>query len=250
MVKVMAHMVAFFPDRESSLEVAKGLIDGGCSYLEVQFPFSEPTADGVTIQKACNQALDRGFTVSEGFRLIRRIRQYSDIPVFIMTYGNLVFVRGVERFLEDCREAGASGVIAPDLPPDYDEGLYALGAERGLHIVPVVSINTTRERLEYIARISSGYLYTPLRSGITGKQTDIGGENLEFLSRARSLDVKVLAGFGISEKEQIVHLKPYVHAAVVGTAFVREVMEIDDTSGAGAVSPYDVVKRKMESLLC
>ena len=135
----MAHLVAAFPDWETSLRVGEAMIDGGAGLLEVQFPFSDPTADGPYIQRACADALDTGFTVDDGFRLTERLSNRVQAPqVFVMVYANLAFRPGIESFLARCRDAGACGVIIPDLPPDYDEGLYAAGRNLGLEVVPVV----------------------------------------------------------------------------------------------------------------
>ena len=107
--RIMAHLVAGFPDREGSLAIARTLIDGGCDYLEVQFPFSDPTADGPWIQRACDLALRAGFRLEEGFRLAGEIARLSPVPVFLMSYANPLVVRGVEAFVDEARRAGAAG---------------------------------------------------------------------------------------------------------------------------------------------
>jgi tryptophan synthase alpha chain len=236
-------MVACYPDRESSKEYARALIDGGSCYLEIQFPFSDPTADGKYIQIACNRALQQGFTISQGFDLVSQIRIFTDTPIFIMCYGNTVFFHGVEKFLHRCKGAAVQGLIVPDLPPDYDEGLYKMGEKMGLSIVPVVA-PTVKGR---ILDLNPEYIYAALRTGITGQQTSIGEENLGFLERIRhfggSGDIRILAGFGISSKDQIETLSPHVHASIVGSAFIREAM-----NNMGKTI-YDVILAKMKRLL-
>jgi tryptophan synthase alpha chain len=148
----------------------------------------------------------------------------------------------VEAFLDQCVRVGINGIIAPDMPPDYDEGLYAGGRIRGLEIIPVVSINISDERLRFVASRSTGYLYAALRRGITGEKTEIGEENFRFLERTGDLGLKVLAGFGISERAQVEQLAPHVHAVIVGSAFVRAVMEHEK-------APYGALKRKISELL-
>ena len=106
----------FYPDRETSRGVARGLLDGGCAYLEIQFPFSDPTADGPDIQAACTAALAAGFTIAEGFRLVSEIHRDAGVPIFLMSYANLLFTHGMEKFLRKCRESGAAGVIFPIFP--------------------------------------------------------------------------------------------------------------------------------------
>jgi len=241
--RIMSHMVACFPSKRESIDVAGALIDGGSSYLEVQFPFSDPSSDGYYIQEACRIALNEGFTAAAGFELIGKIRRASDIPVFVMCYANTVFFHGIKTFLRSCASSGAQGVIVPDLPIDYDEGLYTECGLLGLDAVPVVAPSISEKRLGMIMKNQSEHLYAALRTGITGSFTDLGREKVLFLKRVRSKGRKVFAGFGISERSQVDEIYPYVHAAVVGTAFVREIMEQE----SGSV--YGRVRKKTESLV-
>ena len=221
--RIMAHLVAGYPDQDSSLAAARGLAEGGASYLEVQFPFSDPTADGPLIQQACDAALARGFRVEAGFQLLARIREATGLPVFLMSYAGLVVRRGVPAFLERAREAGAAGLIVPDLPVDSDEGLYERGRALGLAIVPVAAPDTRPRRLSLMAATGAQYLYAALRRGITGQATVIGRENLSFLETVGALGWKVLAGFGVARREQVLALAPHAHAVVVGSRFVEAV---------------------------
>jgi tryptophan synthase alpha chain len=241
--RIMAHMVAFSPDRAGSLEVARGLAESGSAYLEVQFPFSDPTADGPDIQRACGKALEAGFTMSEGFRLVAEICAFARQPLFIMSYANLVFTRGVEKFLTECKEAGARGVIVPDLPPDYDEGLFKLASGFGLVAMPVMSPTMKEERLARVASLEPACIYATLRTGTTGPSTALNEEGRAFLARCASLSpgVKVFGGFGISTREQVLAFEPLVHAVVVGSALVREVARGPD--------PRRAVRSKMEELM-
>jgi len=140
-------MVACYPNRELSMEVAGALVKGGCNLLEVQFPFSDPTADGTFIQKACDVAITAGFTPQGGFLLISDIRKLTNIPVFVMGYANTVVTFGMEKFLERARKSGATGLIIPDLPPDYDEGLYSLVKQFDLTAVPIICPTARLDRL-------------------------------------------------------------------------------------------------------
>lgn len=239
MNSLMTHMVAYYPDRETSLEVAKGLLHGGASFLEIQFPFSDPTADGPAIQAACTSALEAGFTLERGFSLLEEICRISEVPVYIMSYASLVFTGGVDRFLQKVKSAGGAGVIVPDLPPGSDEGLYSGAAALGLHAVPVVSTNILEGRLERIRRESPEFVYAALRAGTTGSRTTIDGDLKRFL-RHLSLDMgfEVLGGFGIRSKEQISQLAPLVHSCVVGSYLVEQITAIHESGGdmAGGVS--------------
>lgn len=242
---IMAHLVAFYPDEEQSLDVARALVDGGAAILEVQLPFSEPTADGPVIQKACGRALGRGYTLDKGFQLVTRMRALTDIPVFVMTYANVAFRRGTREFARLCREAGADGLIVPDLPFDSDEGLADAAREAGLDVIPVIVPTISDQRLSLVRRTAPRYLYAALRKGITGERTAVGDENLTFIRRASSPGVRVVAGFGIREHGQVEALAPHVHAVIVGSALVAATEE----AVRGGTSVYDAVLRKIRSLV-
>ena len=220
--RIMAHLVASFPDWQASLEAGKGLVEGGAAFLEVQFPFSDPTADGPHIQAACDAALQAGFTLRRGFELVAALRACTGVPIAVMSYANLIFQNGVAGFVRRCREAGANAIIAPDLPPDYDEGLYAAGAEAGIAVIPVVVPTTAPERLRMVvSRARTDWVYAALRKGITGSYTAIGADNLTFLGAIRTLGGQPLAGFGIRDRAQVEALAPHVAYVVVGTWFVQ-----------------------------
>lgn len=239
---LMTHMVAYYPDRKRTLEVARALVDGGARYLEIQFPFSDPSVDGPIIQAACTRALEAGFRVEEGFALIREIRRLTGIPIFIMSYASLVFVRGVERFLRDAREAGAFGVIIPDLPFDYDEGLFGYSETMGIEVAAVVSPVIRGDRLAALCTRHGNYIYAALRAGITGAATRIEDKSLTFLKQINAYGKKILAGFGVATPEQVVLIAPHVHAVVVGSALIRC---IDETTPE---SLYARLKTKVEEL--
>jgi tryptophan synthase alpha chain len=242
--RIMAHLVAFYPDEEASLEVARGLADGGAAYLEVQFPFSEPTADGPVIQTACARALERGFTVARGLKLLEKICALTSAPVFVMSYANVAYRAGIPEFTRRVREAGAHGLIVPDLSPGADEGLFAAGSAAGIAVVPVIVPTMSDARLAAVRAERPAYLYTALRTGITGAATEVGADTLAFLARAAGggSGPKILAGFGISEKGQADLLAPHVHAVVVGSAFVSAIAAADGTP------PYAAVRGRIESL--
>ena len=239
---LMTHMVAYYPNRERSMKVAKALVDGGARYLEIQFPFSDPSADGPVIQSACTRALEAGFRVDAGMALVRGISRFAGRPIFVMSYASLVYARGVERFVQDVRKAGASGVIIPDLPVGYDEGLFGYAEASGVEVAPVVSPTVREERLAAICARGGSYIYASLRTGITGGVTTIDEQSLSFLKRIGPYGKKILAGFGVATREQVKLLAPHVHAVVVGTALIRYIEE----SESGDL--YARLKAKVEEL--
>ncbi len=244
-IKIMTHMIAGFPDNETSFKVAEALIAGGASYLEIQFPFSDPSADGPVIEKASYDAIEAGFTVEEGFRLIERIKETSDIPVFIMTYANIAYKSGIREFVEKGKKSGAAGFIIPDLPFDSDEGLLSEADKAALSVVPVVVPGIKEERLEKILSYRTDYIYAAMRKGITGKETVIDSSNRQYLETIRNKgkkDLNILAGFGIRGKEQIKMLEKHADCAIVGSAIVERI------NNPGDCSVYESVKNFMESL--
>ena len=244
-IKLMTHMIAGYPDNETSFETAKALIDGGASYLEIQFPFSDPSADGPVIEKASYDAINEGFTLDEGFRLIERIRKISAIPVFIMTYANIAYSTGLGNFIDKAKQAGACGFIIPDLPFDCDEGLVEKSEKACMSVVPVVVPGMKTERLDKILSYKTDYIYAAMRKGITGKETVIDNSNREYLETIRrkgKAGLNILAGFGIRGREQIVMLEDYADCAIVGSAIVER---INNTRG---LTVYESVKTFIQSL--
>lgn len=236
--KLMVHTVAGYPDLERSRLVAKALVAGGADYMEVQFPYSDPTSDGPIIEKASQAALDGGFRVDAGFELMSRLRQEVDIPLFIMTYGSLVFARGVAKFCDDAVAAGMTGLIIPDLPPDYSENLFAEGGKRGLCIVPVIAPEISDARLKVMADLKPEYIYTALRLGITGSKTQLDEGTIRYLDKVAGLGAKVIAGFGVRSREQMAALSGHAHAAAVGSFFLERLNAVMAEGGdiAGAMT--------------
>ncbi|MDR1534399.1 MAG: tryptophan synthase subunit alpha [Planctomycetota bacterium] len=218
--KLMAHLVAGYPDLETSRDIALALAEGGADFLEIQFPFSDPSADGPRIERACHAALAAGFTVSSGFELAGELAGKLAIPLFIMTYASLATAKGSGDFATKAAAAGVRGIIVPDLPPDYDEGLYDAGGRAGLAVVPVVAPGISEARLDLLRRLRPEYVYTALRLGVTGRESRLDSGNREYLARIGSLGAKIVAGFGVRSSEQFLALSGQVHAVAVGTFFL------------------------------
>ena len=221
-VTLMAHLVAGYPTTALALAAARGLAQGGISCFEVQFPFSDPSADGTAIQTACSAVLSRGYRVEEGFEFVAELRRaYPAIPVYVMTYANLAYKAGIGEFVSRTALAGAAGLIIPDLPFDHDEGLSAACALYGLAAVPVAAPSMTAERLAALGSLGRPYVYAALRSGITGSTTLIDEGTLSFIrSVAGKSGSRILGGFGIRNGAQSAELSGHVYAVVAGSVFV------------------------------
>lgn len=245
-VNLMAHMVAGYPDFGTSEAAAAAIVDGGAAYLEIQFPYSDPSADGPVIQKACSKALQAGFTKESGFSFVRQTTEKYNIPVFIMSYAGLVYAGGVEQFVRRAKEAGAAGLIIPDLSPGHDEELYRFGREAGLAVVPVVAPTITGGRLQRVASEKPEFIYAALRTGVTGDKTELGEEELRFIRRLSGGGAKICAGFGIRSREQVERLSPYVHAVITGSFIVGI---IEKSADYGNTLVYSRVRENIRYLV-
>jgi tryptophan synthase alpha chain len=221
---LMTHFIAGYPSVEESLKIGKALIAGGASYLEMQIPYSDPAADGPVIAAACDKALSAGFKVDRAFEMCRELTSQADgVPLFLMSYGGIVFNAGVEDFVARAKESGAAGLIIPDLAPGTDEGLAAACKKAGIFYVPVLIPGITDERMNEILSINPEWVYLALRRGITGSLTELGPENLDTLDKLKAGNVKIMAGFGIQQRYQVESIAPHCDAVIVGSQIVRAV---------------------------
>lgn len=227
--RIMTHLVAGYPGKGKDLEIAVTLAENGASALEIQFPFSDPTADGPAIEKACTVSLARGFRVSDGFELVRNASKRTGVPVFIMTYASIVYAKGIKNFVREAAASGAEGLIIPDLPFDYDEGLYGICRDEGIECVPVIVPSMETERINKILDLGTAYIYAALRSGTTGDKTDINEQSISFLEKLGKGSAAIMAGFGIRAREQIEKLKGYADYLIVGSALVNIIAGSEET---------------------
>lgn len=238
-IPLMAHLVAGYPDASGSKAVAAGLVEGGAAYLEVQIPFSDPSADGPAIRDACSASLARGFSVADSFAFIAELSAaYPDVPIFVMVYASLVATPGADAFVSAAKNAGVVGLIVPDLPFDADEGLAVACTRAGISSVPVAAPSMRAERLAAMASLGRPYLYAALRAGITGSATAIGEDTVAFLAAAGAGGSQVLGGFGIRSGTQARAVAPYTHAVVAGSVFVQAVAEVLSAQSASRKADY------------
>lgn len=193
-----------WPNRDRSLSIIKTMIDSGASALELGLAFSDPIADGPTIQRAAFETLSSGFKVSDAFDLVRNIRTLdSEIPIGLLVYYNMILAHGARPFFEQARDAGADGILVADLPPEAAEELAPAAQEYSLTLIFIVSPLTSAERLDLILKHAGGFLYAVSRLGITGveERYDTQLKNLIDKVHART-QLPVCVGFGISTPDQ------------------------------------------------
>lgn len=244
-INLMSHLVAGYPTDEKAFIAAKALVDGGADILEIQLPFSDPSADGPAIQSACTQVLKRGYkTKDELFFISKLHKSFPDIKIYLMSYASLVYTPGIQEFFKKASEAGVSGMIIPDLPFDFDEGLTKACKENNMINIPVAAPSMSKERLKKMANAGFPYIYAALRTGITGTDTVIEKSTLEFLQKVSAGGSKIYGGFGISNGEQSKVLCNYVDGIVAGSVFVRIITENQNDDSA----LYQKVKEKAQEL--
>jgi tryptophan synthase alpha chain len=220
-------LIPFFvlgdPDEERSYELIRTAIDAGVDALELGIPFSDPIADGPTIQKADFRALSAGTTPASAIRLIERIKHYRDIPIGLLVYYNLVWQYGRERFYRDAARAGVNSVLIADLCVDDADEVQSMIREHGLDSVYMATPNTTDQRLEKIIRLCTGFIYTVAVVGVTGARQQLGEQVIPLVGKLKQkTDTPVCVGFGVSRPEHARQLaKAGADGVIVGSAVVN-----------------------------
>jgi tryptophan synthase alpha chain len=211
------------PDKDTCIRITKALIDGGTDILELGVPFSDPVADGPTIQKADERALASGTTPSTVFGIVRKIRMFSDVPIVFLTYYNIVYRRGIERFYRESRDAGVDGILIADMPVEESDEVTGIAARYGIDPILLVTQTTSEERIKKIASRARGYLYLVSVLGVTGMRDEVSGESLELLHRVRRYtDLPLALGFGISTPEHAATCAAAgADGVIVGSAIVN-----------------------------
>lgn len=211
-----------FPSVKESVEAAVAITEEGVDILEIGVPYSDPVMDGPAIAQATAKALDEGFTLSQLFPALKEITSRTSAPVLVMTYWNPVVQYGVERFAKDLREAGAAGMITPDLIPDEASEWLSVSDREGLERVFLAAPTSTEERLDTIADLSRGFVYAVSTMGITGTRDDLDQAAKTLVERLRPHQPEhVCVGIGISTAEQVSDVLSYADGAIVGSALVN-----------------------------
>lgn len=211
------------PDLATTAALVRAMAGAGADIIELGVPFSEPVADGPVIQKASQRALDGGTTPAGILGMVKAVRRDVDIPLVLMSYYNPIYQYGLERFIRDEAEAGADGLIIPDLPVEEAGPLLAAADSAGLALVPLAAPTSTSARLRRIAAAARGFLYCVALTGVTGARRQ-PAEAQALVARVRQVcSVPVVVGFGVATASQAAEAAALADGVVVGTAIVREI---------------------------
>ena len=218
----VAYVMAGDPDYDTSMEIVKGLPGAGVDIIELGIPFTDPMADGPTIQLAGQRALEAGQTLERTLQMVREFRTGdNETPIVLMGYYNPIFNRGVERFLADARQAGVDGLIVVDLPPEEDEELCIPAQKTGINFIRLATPTTDDARLPKVLTNTSGFVYYVSITGITGaadaQAADVGPEVARIKAHT---ELPVVVGFGIKTPEAAQAIAGVADGAVVGSAIV------------------------------
>src|ERR1700744_4832402 len=218
------YYTAGYPTLNSTLDIAEALEKAGVDFLEIGFPYSDPVADGPTIQNSSQKALDSGMTLNLLFEQLSDLRNRVNIPILLMGYINPIVQYGVERFCKKAAEVGVDGVIVPDLPMYEYETMYSgFFKDNGLSNIFLVTPQTSEERIRKIDELSNSFIYLLSSSSITGGNLQVSVNIEDYYKRIKAMDLKnpAIIGFGISDNKSFSKACEYASGAIVGSAFVK-----------------------------
>ncbi|MDW5290473.1 tryptophan synthase subunit alpha [Formosa sp. PL04] len=222
------YFTAGYPNLNDTATIIEDLEKNGVDMIEIGLPFSDPLADGPTIQASSTQALKNGMTTAKLFEQLKDIRKTVSIPLVIMGYFNPILQYGVEAFCKKCQEIGIDGFIIPDLPVnEYKEHYQETFEKYGLVNVFLITPQTSNERIAFIDEISNGFIYMVSSASVTGSQSGFGDEQTTYFKRISDMNLKTpqIIGFGINSEETFNQAATYTKGAIIGSAFIKYITE-------------------------
>ena len=231
------YFTAGYPNINDTVSIIQNLEKNGVDMIEIGLPFSDPLADGPTIQASSTNALKNGMTSEVLFNQLKDIRKTVNIPLIIMGYFNPIFQYGVEAFCKKCQEIGIDGLIIPDLPVDvYHEEYQVIFDKYGLINVFLITPQTSNERIRFIDSISNGFIYMVSSASTTGAKTGFGEEQTQYFERIAKMDLKnpQVIGFGISNNKTFTQATKNAKGAIIGSAFVKHITN----NGTGNINEF------------
>ncbi|MGY8977782.1 MAG: tryptophan synthase subunit alpha [Cytophagales bacterium] len=236
------YFTAGYPKINDTLRIARTLEGAGVDIIEIGIPYSDPIADGPTIQDSSQKALDAGMSLKLLMRQLQDLRKHIKIPVILMGYINPVLQYGFTKFCQDCKEVGIDGVILPDLPmQEYAEMYQVTFEEYGIYNIFLITPQTSEKRVLQINEASKGFIYMVSSASITGAKQEVSQAQIDYFERIQKMKLSVqrLIGFGISNKETFDNACQYASGAIIGSAFINQLNKDDSdeaiTSFVGSI---------------
>ena len=229
---LMPYHTAGYPTLDQSKAIIRSLVEAGSDFVEIGVPFSDPLADGPSVQGTSQVALENGTTPGDCIHLVRDLRAEGiTTPFLLMGYFNPILKYGIERYVADCADAGVDGFIVPDLPAEESGDLLAACRKHGRDLIFMVAPTSTDSRLQIAAERGSGFLYCVAVTGVTGARDKMSDTLGEYMARIRShTDLPLAIGFGISKPEHVVQVGKLADGAIVGAALINAINEVDDAA--------------------
>jgi tryptophan synthase alpha chain len=219
---LIPYITVGYPDIKTTLKAVELLAAKGADIIELGIPFSDPMADGITIQDSSYQALLKGVNTDSCMEMVRQIRLKSEIPLVFMTYFNPILAYGIEKFCDDCGEAGIDGLIVPDLPPEEGLDLEKSAHKAGLDLIYLLAPTSTDNRIRLVSEKSRGYIYLVSVAGVTGARNSVPPDLGEFVTRVRHYARQPLCvGFGISTPEQAGQIAGIADGVIIGSKMIQ-----------------------------
>jgi tryptophan synthase alpha chain len=239
---LVGYLPAGFPDVAGGIDALRTMVENGCDVIEVGLPYSDPVMDGPTIQAAAQQALENGTRTSDVLRTVEAVAA-TGVPVVVMTYWNPVERYGVERFTADLEAAGGAGLITPDLVPDEADAWVAAADKHDLDKIFLVAPSSTDERLRMTAAACRGFVYATAVMGVTGARESTSDLVAPLVARTRAVtDLPVGVGLGVSNRAQAAEVARHADGVIVGSAFVRRLLDAGSDRAAGLESLAELTR--------
>ena len=221
---LISYIMLGFPNEKATMSTIRGLVKGGADIIELGFPFSDPLADGPVIQNASTISLEKGTNVSKFFNIVKKIRKETDIPLVLMTYTNILHHMGYQKFIKNAKKVGIDGFILPDMSIEESKD-YLKAAKNNSDTIFLISPNTSKTRIEKIAKVSTGFLYLVAVFGTTGVKTGIKNYTLKAIKNVKKQTkgkIPIGIGFGVSTPEDVKkYIKAGADAVIVGSAYLK-----------------------------
>ena len=229
-----------YPDLETSEAMARSILDAGADMLELAIPFSDPIADGPTVQMTSFRALENGTTLRIALDSLRTLRSKGiTSPLIFMGYLNPFLSYGIERFAEEASDAGIDGIIIPDLPPEEAPPYQAMLETRGIYLIPLLAPTSTDARIEQACKQASGFIYCVSVTGVTGARSELSGGVEGLVRRIREYsDLPILVGFGVSRREHVENIARFADGAVVASAMLDSVSRVPTEDAAETAARF------------